>query len=69
MHRIGRTGRAGRHGVSVTFVTPNEMDYLRVIERFPIVFGTITITLVIVFIVPATAVALILTCTAVLASW
>lgn len=33
VHRIGRTGRAGRHGVSVTFVTPNEMDYLRVIER------------------------------------
>lgn len=33
VHRIGRTGRAGKHGVSVTFVTPNEMDYLRVIER------------------------------------
>ncbi|GBG94328.1 DEAD/DEAH box helicase [Ligilactobacillus salitolerans] len=33
VHRIGRTGRAGHHGVSVTFVTPNEMDYLRVIER------------------------------------
>ncbi|KRM92960.1 DEAD/DEAH box helicase [Liquorilactobacillus cacaonum] len=33
VHRIGRTGRAGRHGVSVTFVTPNEMDYLRVIEN------------------------------------
>ncbi|KRN90583.1 ATP-dependent RNA helicase [Ligilactobacillus ceti DSM 22408] len=33
VHRIGRTGRAGQHGVSVTFVTPNEMDYLRVIEK------------------------------------
>jgi ATP-dependent RNA helicase DeaD len=33
VHRIGRTGRAGHHGVSVTFVTPNEMDYLRVIEH------------------------------------
>lgn len=33
VHRIGRTGRAGHHGTSVTFVTPNEMDYLRVIER------------------------------------
>ncbi|SEM77386.1 ATP-dependent RNA helicase DeaD [Ligilactobacillus sp. WC1T17] len=32
VHRIGRTGRAGHHGVSVTFVTPNEMEYLRVIE-------------------------------------
>ena len=33
VHRIGRTGRAGHQGISVTFVTPNEMDYLRVIER------------------------------------
>ena len=33
VHRIGRTGRAGHHGISVTFVTPNEMEYLRVIER------------------------------------
>ena len=32
VHRIGRTGRAGQEGISVTFVTPNEMDYLRVIE-------------------------------------
>ena len=28
VHRIGRTGRAGHHGTSVTFVTPNEMDYI-----------------------------------------
>ena len=32
VHRIGRTGRAGHHGVSLTFVTPNEMDYLHEIE-------------------------------------
>ncbi|CAM2836156.1 DEAD/DEAH box helicase [Fructilactobacillus fructivorans] len=33
VHRIGRTGRAGHHGTSVTFVTPNEMSYLRGIEK------------------------------------
>lgn len=33
VHRIGRTGRAGHHGVSLTFVTPNEMDYLHEIEK------------------------------------
>ena len=33
VHRVGRTGRAGQHGVSVTFATPNEMDYLREIEK------------------------------------
>ncbi len=33
VHRIGRTGRAGHHGVSLTFVTPSEMDYLREIEK------------------------------------
>lgn len=33
VHRIGRTGRAGHHGVSLTFVTPNEMGYLREIEK------------------------------------
>lgn len=32
VHRIGRTGRAGKSGISVTFVTPNEIDYLRTIE-------------------------------------
>src|SRR5699024_2153821 len=30
--RIGRTGRAGKEGMSVTFVTGNEMSYLRTIE-------------------------------------
>ena len=33
VHRIGRTGRAGKEGMSITFVTPNEMDYLHVIEE------------------------------------
>ncbi|UJF15934.1 DEAD/DEAH box helicase [Jeotgalibaca sp. MA1X17-3] len=33
VHRVGRTGRAGHEGMSVTFVTPNEMDYLRTIEK------------------------------------
>ncbi|MBU3852159.1 MAG: DEAD/DEAH box helicase [Candidatus Paralactobacillus gallistercoris] len=33
VHRIGRTGRAGQNGISVTFVTPNELGYLRTIEH------------------------------------
>lgn len=33
VHRIGRTGRAGEEGVAVTFVTPQEMGYLRTIEK------------------------------------
>ena len=33
VHRIGRTGRAGHKGTSLTFVSPNEMDYLRQIEK------------------------------------
>jgi ATP-dependent RNA helicase DeaD len=33
VHRIGRTGRAGAEGVSVTLVAPNEMDYLRAVEE------------------------------------
>lgn len=32
VHRIGRTGRAGNEGSSMTFVTSNEMPYLRTIE-------------------------------------
>lgn len=32
VHRIGRTGRAGNEGSSYTFVTNNEMAYLRTIE-------------------------------------
>ncbi|WP_202077411.1 DEAD/DEAH box helicase [Caldalkalibacillus salinus] len=33
VHRIGRTGRAGRTGIALTFVTPREMDHLKAIER------------------------------------
>lgn len=33
VHRIGRTGRAGQNGISVTFVTPNEIGYMRTIEQ------------------------------------
>jgi len=33
VHRIGRTGRAGKEGVAITFVTPRETDHLHLIER------------------------------------
>ena len=33
VHRIGRTGRAGNEGISLTLVQPNEMAYLREIEQ------------------------------------
>ena len=33
IHRIGRTGRAGRKGVAFTFITPREQDHLQIIER------------------------------------
>ncbi|MEW9503051.1 DEAD/DEAH box helicase [Jeotgalibacillus marinus] len=33
VHRIGRTGRAGKTGMAMTFVTPREMNYLRVVEQ------------------------------------
>ncbi len=32
-HRIGRTGRAGRSGEAILFITPREKGLLRVIER------------------------------------
>ena len=32
-HRIGRTGRAGKSGVAVTFLNPIEMPYLKDIEN------------------------------------
>ncbi len=34
VHRIGRTGRAGRHGVSFSFVFGKEMRKMRDIERY-----------------------------------
>ncbi|MEN3111792.1 DEAD/DEAH box helicase [Uliginosibacterium paludis] len=33
VHRIGRTGRAGRQGVAILFVAPRERGMLRAIER------------------------------------
>ncbi len=33
VHRIGRTGRAGKKGSAYTFVTPREMDHLKTIEK------------------------------------
>ena len=33
VHRIGRTGRAGRGGVAVTLAEPRERNYLRTLER------------------------------------
>ncbi len=33
VHRIGRTGRAGKTGVAVSFITPREMSHLHLIEK------------------------------------
>ncbi|MEK5278964.1 MULTISPECIES: DEAD/DEAH box helicase [Paenibacillus] len=33
VHRIGRTGRAGKEGTAWSFVTPREIDHLHLIER------------------------------------
>ncbi|TCS82122.1 ATP-dependent RNA helicase DeaD [Tepidibacillus fermentans] len=33
VHRIGRTGRAGKTGLAITFVTPREIPFLRTIEK------------------------------------
>jgi len=33
VHRIGRTGRAGRHGDAILLITPNEQRMLRILER------------------------------------
>jgi ATP-dependent RNA helicase DeaD len=34
VHRIGRTGRAGREGVAITLVTPRERYWLRIVEQY-----------------------------------
>jgi ATP-dependent RNA helicase DeaD len=34
VHRIGRTGRAGRGGTAILFITPRETRLLKAIERF-----------------------------------
>lgn len=33
VHRIGRTGRAGKQGEAISFVTPREVQHLRLIEK------------------------------------
>ncbi|WP_234396854.1 DEAD/DEAH box helicase [Bacillus massiliglaciei] len=33
VHRIGRTGRAGKHGVAITFVNPRERGQLHAVEH------------------------------------
>lgn len=33
VHRIGRTGRAGKHGLAMTLVTPREFKLLKMIEK------------------------------------
>ncbi|WNF37227.1 DEAD/DEAH box helicase [Bacillaceae bacterium IKA-2] len=33
VHRIGRTGRAGKSGIAMMFVSPREIDHLKSIER------------------------------------
>lgn len=33
VHRIGRTGRAGKKGVAVSFITPREIPHLKLIEK------------------------------------
>lgn len=33
VHRIGRTGRAGKSGIAITLITPREYKQLRMIER------------------------------------
>lgn len=33
VHRVGRTGRAGRHGIAISLVQPQERRYLSTIER------------------------------------
>ena len=34
IHRIGRSGRFGRKGVAINFLTNNDVPYLKDIEEF-----------------------------------
>ncbi len=33
VHRIGRTGRAGKKGIAITFIIPSEKRYLKMVEK------------------------------------
>ncbi|WP_249414102.1 DEAD/DEAH box helicase [Alteribacter keqinensis] len=33
VHRIGRTGRAGKHGMAFSFATPREKEHINIIEK------------------------------------
>ena len=33
IHRIGRTGRAGKNGIAISFVTPKEVSFLKKVEK------------------------------------
>ena len=37
LHRIGRSGRWGRKGIAINFVTPRDLQKLRLIERHYII--------------------------------
>jgi ATP-independent RNA helicase DbpA len=46
LHRVGRTGRAGRRGVALTLSTPREVARVRVIEErlgAPLTWGTVPV--------------------------
>lgn len=34
IHRIGRSGRFGRQGTAINFITPNDAKFLKEIEQF-----------------------------------
>src|SRR3990167_1772749 len=45
VHRIGRTGRAGKSGIAISFVLPSEAAYVQKLERYlgqKFIFATVT---------------------------